>query len=64
MRRTDKRRLYIQQRAMGLGLLLVSGLLLRLAYTGTTATDRDATAVLLTIPLGLYLLFTKEIITA
>lgn len=62
MRRTTRRRLYVQQRAMGLCLLLVSGLLLWLAYCGATPLDRDCTAVLLTAPLGAYLLTTKKLV--
>lgn len=60
MGRGTLRRLYIQQRAMGLCLLAISGLMLWLASSGTTPEQRDGTALLLTVPLGLYLLTTKH----
>ncbi|OUN25959.1 hypothetical protein B5G37_01655 [Pseudoflavonifractor sp. An85] len=60
MGRRTLRRLYIQQRAMGLCLLAISSLMLWLASSGTTPEQRDATALLFTIPLGLYLLTTKH----
>lgn len=62
MGRKTLRRLYIQQRAMGLCLLAISGLMLWLASSGTTPEQRDATALLFTIPLGLYLLTTKHLV--
>lgn len=62
MGRGTLRRLYIQQRAMGLCLLAISGLMLWLASSGTTPEQRDATALLFTIPLGLYLLTTKHLV--
>lgn len=62
MGRRTLRRLYIQQRAMGLCLLAISGLMLWLASSGTTPEQRDATALLFTIPLGLYLLTTKHLV--
>lgn len=48
-----------KQRLMGLALVVISGMLLALASTGTTPEEQDATAVLLTLPLGLYMIFTK-----
>lgn len=51
-----------KQRVMGLALVVISGLLLALASTGTTPEEQDATAVLLTLPLGLYMIFTKTYI--
>lgn len=61
MRRADQRRLYRQQRAMGMCLLLVSIPLLWLACSGSTPAERDCTGLLLTVPLGLYLLTTKQL---
>ena len=55
-----KKRLHATQRAMGAGLLLVSVLMLCMAYHGATLIDHDCTAVLLTLPLALYLIFAKE----
>ena len=58
----SKKRLHATQRALGAGLLLVSVLMLCMAYHGETPIDHDCTAVLLTLPLALYLIFAKEII--
>lgn len=44
----------------GLILLLCSAIIIFMAVTSET--DKDATAVLLTLPLSLYLIFTKEIV--
>lgn len=51
-----------KQRLYGLALLAISAAVLLLASTGTTPEDRDATAVLLTLPLGIYALTTKQYI--
>lgn len=51
-----------KQRLMGLALVVISVLMLRLASTGETLEDRDATAVLLTLPLGVYMMVTKQYI--
>lgn len=61
MRRAVKHRLYRQQRAIGAVFLLVSLLALWMAYTGETPAERDCTALLLTAPLGLYLLTTRKL---
>ncbi|WP_312938857.1 hypothetical protein [Oscillibacter sp.] len=50
----------IKQRLWGLALILISVALMALASTGETPEERDATAVLLTLPLGIYALVTKE----
>lgn len=50
-----------KQRLMGVGLVLLSWLMLYLCLTGGPG-DQDATAVLLTLPLGLYMVFTEEYI--
>ena len=57
-----KRRLYAQQKAMGACLLLLCGLLFGLACTGTTTADNDGTAVVLLLPLAVYLLTIKKIV--
>ena len=49
-----------KQRLMGLALVVTSVLLLFLASTGETLEDRDATAVLIILPLGMYLMVTKN----
>lgn len=51
----------VEQRLMGLGLVLISVLMIVICSHGVTVEDQDATAVLLTLPLGLYLIFTKNI---
>lgn len=47
---------------MGIALLLICAVVLALCSTGVTPEDQDATAVVLLAPLGLYMIFTKEII--
>ncbi len=51
-----------EQKLMGVGLLLICAVVLWLCSTGTTPDDQDATAVVLLAPLGLWMLFTKEIV--
>lgn len=51
-----------EQRLVGIGLLLICLVVLWLCSTGTTPEDQDATAVVLLAPLGLWMLFTKEIV--
>ena len=55
----NERRYYrkkiIEQRLMGLGVLWMCS-------TGVTVEDRDGTAVVLLAPLGLWLLFSKQIL--
>lgn len=51
-----------EQKLMGIGLLLICLIVLWLCSTGTTPEDQDATAVVLLAPLGLWMLFTKEIV--
>lgn len=51
----------LEQRLMGLALVLISVLLIVICSNGATVEEQDATAVLFTLPLGLYLIFTKNI---
>ena len=46
-----------KQRLMGVGLIVISWLVLLLACTGERPEDSDATAALLVGPLGLYMLY-------
>lgn len=62
MTRKRKHRLLVQQRLMGACLLLLCALLLWLVLTGTTAADRDGTAVVMLLPLAGYLLTTRKIV--
>ena len=59
----NERRYYrkkiIEQR---LGVLACCALVLRMCSTGVTVEDRDGTAVVLLAPLGLWLLFSKQIL--
>lgn len=50
----------IKQRLMGLALVVISVLMLLLASTGETLEDRDVTAVLITLPLGVFMMVTKQ----
>ena len=50
-----------RQRLSGLVLIAVSVIVLLVASTGKTVLDSDCTAIFITIPAGLYLLFTKHI---
>lgn len=52
----------IEQKLMGLGMLACCVLALWLCSAGVTPEDRDATAVVLLAPLGLYMIFAKKII--
>lgn len=62
----NQRRYYrkkiIEQRLMGLGVLACCALVLWMCSTGVTVEDRDGTAVVLLAPLGLWLLFSKQIL--
>lgn len=51
-----------KQRAWGAVMVVISGIILAIALGGVTVEERDATAVLLTLPLGLYLLFTDSLV--
>jgi len=48
-----------EQRLIGLVLVILSAVLLLVASTGTTPQDQDATAVLLILPMGLCMVFSK-----
>lgn len=51
-----------KQRMIGLALVTVSWVLLALILGVETPEERDVTVVLLTLPLGVYMLFTEEYI--
>lgn len=51
-----------KQRLAGLILIAISAALLLLAFMGESPEDKDVTAVLFTLPLGLYALTTKKYI--
>ena len=52
----------MEQKLMGLVLLVICAFVLWLCSTGTTPEDQDAKAVVLLAPLGLWMLFTKDIV--
>lgn len=62
MTKRQYHRKLIYQKLLGVVLLIACALILWLASTGTTPTDRDATPILFLGPLGLYLIFTKHIV--
>ena len=51
-----------EQRWLGLVMVVISWLLLTIAASGETLEERDATAVLLTLPLGLYMMFGETLV--
>ena len=59
MKRRHKMR---TQRLCGLLLLLVSFFIVVLTAYGSSPADRDGTVILLTVPLGLYMLITNKIV--
>lgn len=48
-----------KQRMMGVLLVALSWAMLLIAGTGQTVEDQDASAAMLTLPLGLYMLYTE-----
>lgn len=48
-----------KQRLMGALLVAVSWAVLLIAGTGRTVEDQDATAAVLTLPLGIYMIYTE-----
>lgn len=61
-RNQRRQKLMAQQRVMGLIMLLITGLIFWLASTGVTPEDQDCTAIFITIPLGLWFLFSRKIV--
>ena len=51
-----------KQRHMGAALVVLSWLILLLAASEASPADQDATAAVLTLPLGLYMIFTEQYI--
>lgn len=63
-RNQRRRNAFLKQKLMGIAMLFISAGVIWLASTGATVEERDCTAVLLTIPAGVYLLFTRHIVIA
>ena len=59
--REQRRKLMRKQKIYGLVFVLLSIFVVIMCMTGKTAEDRDATAIVLLLPFGLYLIFTKKI---
>ena len=51
-----------KQRCFGVAMVVVSAALMLLVSTGSTPQDRDATAILITFPLGVYMIFAPHYI--
>lgn len=49
-----------KQRLIGALLVIISGIVVAVASGGVTPEDRDATVILLTLPMGFYMIFTKD----
>lgn len=62
MKKRAYRKKLIMQKIMGLVLLLICGVVIMMASTGANSADKDVTPILILVPLGLYLVFTKHVI--
>lgn len=60
--RNQRRRKVVAQKLMGIALIAIRALMFWLASTGVTPEEKDCTAVLLIAPIGLYMLFSKQIV--
>lgn len=60
--RNQLHRKFIEQRLMGVGMIIISIAIICVAIGGKTAEERDATAVFFTLPMGITMLFSKDII--
>ena len=60
-----KRKRYVRARllqiAIGILFLFFTAIILCLAYSGKTVEDKDATGIIVTLPIALYCIFTKNI---
>lgn len=61
-RANRRQKVLVKQRLMGVVLLFISAIVILIASGGQTIEDRDATVVLFTIPVGLYMLLAKDVI--
>lgn len=62
MKKRAYRKKLIMQKIMGLVLLMICGVVIMMASTGANSADKDVTPILILVPLGLYLVFTKRVI--
>lgn len=62
MTRNQRKLKLRQQRLFGLAMLIISAVIFAVAVNGSTTESHDATAMLVTLPLGIWLTCTKDII--
>lgn len=62
MKKRAYRKKIIKQKVMGLLLLLICGVVIMMASTGTNPEDNDVTSILILGPIGLYLILAKHVI--
>lgn len=62
MKKSQIRKKLLEQKLMGIVLLLLSAILIVVAWSGSDFLDRDCTPVLLMVPGGIYLLTTNKIV--
>lgn len=62
MSKSQYKRKILEQRLYGIGIILLCALALLVASTGTSIEDRDCTAVLLILSLGIYSLFSRKVV--
>lgn len=62
MSKSQYKRKILAQRFYGVCIILFCALIVWIASNGTSMEDRDCTAVLFLLPLGIYTLFTKKIV--
>ena len=56
----SRKKKMIKQRLMGIGMLLISVMIFVMASHAQVRGDIDGTPLLITVPMGLYMLFSKE----
>lgn len=61
-RNRRRQEMLIKQKLIGVLMLLITAVIVWLACSGKTPEDKDATAILLTLPLGIFLLFSRRVV--
>ena len=62
MSKKEKREKIVQQRWCGIAFIVISAIIFYLASQGTNIYDTDATGCVLTLPLGVWMLCTKQVV--
>ena len=57
-----KKKLLRKQRFLGIVLLIISAIMVLMALNGRTLEDKNCTAVLFTLPMGLLMIFSKTVV--